>query len=289
MFIHNMEGYFMKKNLLKILPVVLLGVLLVGCSSSKSSSHDKSQDNKTELAKPKNVKFAKLANSNQRYVWIVAEKNDNDSLGKDSIVDSVFVTKAGKTKFIAVQNGDSNLNYNIDSEVNMADLNKLNDQQIITKAEKYDKKVFDEQKKAGIQSYKDDIKSDQKALDNFYEDTIAAELKEAKQDLNKIEEMTYSAPQWKKLNIKAETDDSGNNISSEEVKTGVPNRGVADHNGTTFDLSTPLQNNFPIMKKYYTGYLMDDGDRFLILSTDKQASVSLDKVSTKGIKVDDDD
>ena len=59
------------------------------------------------------------------------------------------------------------------------------------------------------------------------------------------------------------------------------------------DLDKSLQNTFPILSKYYTGYSNDDNDEYFLTTVSKKnhekASVSMDKTSTKGVSVDDDD
>ncbi|HBG91061.1 MAG TPA: hypothetical protein DDW47_03080 [Lactobacillus acetotolerans] len=139
----------------------------------------------------------------------------------------------------------------------LSDLDKKEDNQIVDLAKKEDKKMF-------------------KRL-------VKSENPEA----------TYSEPKPEKLKLSAVTDNSGNNISSEQFDMHDITYNEVNRTYTSVELEAPLQNTFPILSKYYTGYTNEDNDEYLVTTVSKKnhekVTVSMDKPSTKGIKVDDDD
>lgn len=271
----------MKTNLLKGLSVLFLGVVLAGCSASGSS--DKSGSKKT-TQEPTKIAFAKDVQSSRQYIWY-AVSVDDDGLAKDSEIDSVYVSKNGKMKAYNTDVGNYD---NGNKDLLLSDVDKKSDAEIIAKAKKIDEKNFDENIK--------EAKKEQSDPSNFADD---AAFQKSKSELAK--HSNYEAPTWEKVKITASTDNSGNNVSKEEfsVKGGLyvgedtlGNLKISK-NSMGEDLDKSLQNTFPILSKYYTGYSNDDNDEYFLTTVSKKnhekASVSMDKTSTKGVSVDDDD
>lgn len=272
----------MQRNLGKVLLAALLGLTLAGCSAQ---SKPKSNQAPTE---PKTVQFAKLANSKHQYVWIEVDEK-NETVGKGSVVESILVTKNGQAQYLAFQNGDDP-DFSIDESFGLGDLNKMTDQQIINKAQKLDRKVFKARKASLLKYDQDRIKELQDNLGySMYasSDSQRARIKELEKEVSEVKETGYQKPQWHKLKVMAQTDDSGNHLSREEVETVVQSLGEPnDRPEDSFELQTPLQNSAPILQKHYTGYSMESGNSFLVVKADKQAAAAFDKKGAKNVKID---
>lgn len=266
----------MKRSLGKTFLATLFGLILVGCSAQ--SKPENGQATSTE---PKTVQFAKLANSKHRYVWIEVDENKNEALGKGSLVESILVTKNGQAQYLAFNNGEDP-DFLVDESFGLGDLNKMTDQQIINKAQKLDRKVFKARKASFLKSDQDQIKELQDNLGHSMyasSDSQRTRIKELEKEVSEVKETGYQKPRWHDLKVTAQTDDSGNHLSREEVETVVQPM-------ESFELQTPLQNSEPILQKHYTGYAMDNGKKFLVLKAGKQAATAFDKKGTKNVNID---
>lgn len=193
----------MKKKWLSV-AAVASAMLLVGCSSGDTKEKDSpAKESTTQSAKAQDYSFYKDAKTNERIYYKV--DLDKKSFGKDSII----------TNVLHIDHGDYTYFY-VGSNHTMSDLKGLSDKEILTAAEKWSeetalnlvekaKKEANEtlEKVAARGDYKDDIDKNNETL--------------AHKNLEILNTYKYEKPQPRKLQIKAESDESGNNLAKEWV------------------------------------------------------------------------
>lgn len=279
----------------KLLAVMATGVLatslLVACSSNQSNSNQVQS-----VDEAKTVSFMQLANENTERIWyIVDDSNEDGQISKDDEIRSVLIVK----------NGNADHYFLVDTT--LADIKDKTDEEIVELVKDLDKKNFDEEKTKKIQSLTESIssteeyikemeislnektdKTDENAV-SWHETEIASsteQLESAKSNLSEIESLNYQdiKSQYSDYTIRAvvETDASGNNVATEELKLkGYTN--LTDVYNISLELQ--YQVNGDIYNQTYTGYSLDR-ERFLISNSESlgnNVSLGFDTLDTKNV------
>jgi len=296
----------MKYNFLKSMSILFLGVVLTGCSTGSSDKSESKNDTQESTQEPAKIAFAKEAQSSKERIWYEVDENSDEQIAKDSSIDSIIITKNGKMK-----------TYSWDSS--LLDVSKMSDKEVLAKVKKDDKNRFAEEKKQSLKDTDYTIKDLKRDVEEYKNEDdhgdygpdlqqLNDKIEDEKNNIEPIKDLSYQAPKWQKIKITAETDSSANNLENESFTLKQNGINVVtkefgeedsindrDFAGETkvqqkfdedYELTGTLQNYIQILKKYYTGYIMDD-DNYLLTRTSQDTAVSLDKTTTKGIKVED--
>ncbi|MEG3267801.1 hypothetical protein [Streptococcus suis] len=275
---------------------ILATTLLVGCSSHQSdNSQQQATGEKVQSAEAvKPVGFIELANENTERIWFVAGE-----IAKDENITGLYVIKNGKATYYHLLTytanngveGGPNLS---DERLTFSDIKDLSNKEIIEKAKKLDKEAYD----SYFQSFSDIVDTALQEWPNEktgeYKIYIPA-LETIKSSLSSLQGDSAYKDYRKRvtdqpLTASVKTDDSGNNITNEEIELQIFPEYEADFVSSK---SLELFRDTDILKvdasSFNTGDIYDSkyvsfGDIPLITRDHpKNTYPSLDSIDTKNI------
>ncbi|MCI1071876.1 hypothetical protein [Lactococcus lactis] len=276
------------KKLLSIITAAVALLSLSACSSTKTTN--------STISSTKNNSFSFFhdAKTNKRLYFNISQ-NGAGNMGVNTDINSILLVDNGKAT-VYNTGGEA-------STLSLGDLKGLTDSQIIEKAKTIDENIFN--------------KNLQKNITKLQSKSFAAEAP-YNQTANLLQTIKYKVPQPQDLTVKVITDNTGNNISSEEIvvpatiyleKSSIPatldgqtpNTTSTDYNpyemisyydGTNkeskFDFtftSTLGKNTYTIFDTKYTGYHLDNREAYLLTKSDNGSYTVLDKASENGLSV----
>jgi len=287
----------MKKMLFVLLSSIML-VNLAGCSSEKQDSSTTAKSSTTEISSTetntsKNYSFYKDAKTNSRIYYKL--NLDGKSFGKETIIDSIIYINKGNYTYYEVSNNETS-DYRI--EHTLTDLKDLSDKQILDKAIEWNKEVAEKYVVKGKEEANKRLESAKN--ENLGYDGSATVDRETK-NIELLNEYKYEEPEALSLEIKAETDASGNNLEMEYIilpdhnfkiksyvangwdqsDTSQPDLQLYYPNGGVESYSIyPTQQTSEVYEKTYAyGPL---GDKF-VLATKGNQIMELDSINEKGL------
>lgn len=228
---YHKRGYIFLKKLI-IFGIISVSMLSLAACGDTSSSKNNSE---IKVSNDKPYELAKDLMTNKRMYFSI--RNDNSMIGKDSIVDDVFVIDHGSItdySFLDINgNGDDT-----DNNVTLKEFKGLSDKQIEEKVYNKLKDTYFSDKR--IQELKDSLESfinkpykQSKNLVNPNDIKLAREKHEndvtlAKKELELMkpinsENISKYIGYKGKLSITGETDSSGNNLQTELVNSTLKN------------------------------------------------------------------
>lgn len=224
---------------------------------------------------------------------------------KDSKVDTIVVTKNGKATVYTMMHKTNWTNDN--RGLPLAELDKLSDQEVIEKAKQESKKRW----QLNYQNKEDEYKSQLAAGLELAEEGYPyaeGQISAAEEDLAILKTVVYQEPQPVSINMSAETDDTGNTISREEMSFTWPSwrdyYQSVSANGvdslSDIDSSEPMTGSYlsfetnilqvkTVLTHDYWGYADKDGDlRWVqrVKTGEPLPEIDFDKVDTKGLEID---
>lgn len=180
----------MKKQM--IAGLTCASLLLAGCSGGGNKEVNKEK-----------VKFGEIMNKGKSVFYVVS----GDKPTKDSEIRYIVETDNGKQK-----------SYTIDKELTLGDLKNKDDKEVLEKAQEMDKQNFEDFKSFLKESATNKINE----INNQSEEhtTDKEELKWNKKALDKLSNMDYEKPEFRKVKIGVIEDETGNNTQQERFYNG---------------------------------------------------------------------
>lgn len=197
----------------------------------------------SEPKEAKEVKYSGIMKDKKNTISYLVNNNsdENSGIGKDGEISKYIISENGKT---VVYNDDSSEN---PSHTNLGKMLKMSDDEKLDYIKKRDKESFEKEKSETLQTKKDRLDNVQNYLDNakekndnktieemngktakeFYTDQVKSVTK----DVKKISNIEYKEPLYNDLEIKVETDESGNNTKEEFLNVGSHGFDVDSKNG----------------------------------------------------------
>lgn len=176
------------KTWLMVIATALL-LLATGCSNGKTEENAGVKESQSTEQKNEEYSFYKDAKKNERLYYKV--DLDGDSFGKDSKIEGILHIDHGNYEY-----------YYTGGLHTMSDLRDLSDKQILEKAIQWNEE--------GANDLVEEAKHRAQGFDESASDTIA-------KNLEWLNNYKYKKPETRKLQVKAASDSSGNNLEKEWI------------------------------------------------------------------------
>lgn len=274
---------------------ILATTLLVGCSSHQSdNSQQQAIGEKVQSAEEvKPVGFMELANENTERIWFVA-----DEIAKDENITGLYVIKNGKATYYNLTTYTANSDVEngprwSDEHLTFSNIKDLSNKEIIEKAKKLDKEAYD----SYFQSFSDIVDTALQEWPNEetgeYKIYIPA-LETIKSSFSSLQgDSAYKVYRKRvteqPLTASVTTDDSGNNITDEEIELQSFPEYTASFGSKSLELDSDTAtleidaSSFNIGDIYNSKYVSFGDIPLITRDHPKNTYPSLDSIDTKNI------
>lgn len=272
----------MKKLFIIFISTIAL-ISLTACSSEKKGSTTKTEKKETSY------QFYKDAKKNSRIYYKL--NLDEKNFGRETIIEAIIYTNKGNYTYYEISN--NNIKHTL------TDLKELSDKQVLNQAKEWNKELAESYVQKGIEETN-------QLLQNTKEDYQLNEVTKSNlidihnKNLEFLNEYKYEEPKALPLEIKAEADESGNELKNEYLVLPTHNFKIKSYDSYTrynysldnkvqfyypksqlyrYKLSSTQQTSKVYDKNYSYGQL---GDNY-VLATKGEQSMKLDDLNEKGL------